>query len=520
MTRKEYDVLIVGSGAAGGMAAHALTAKGASCLMLEAGPLPDFDRKTAIRNAYELPYRGLGNPQRLQRVVQADEFNANRWVDETDVPYTYPPDSPFYWVRVRMVGGKSLFWARMSFRLSDYEFKARDLDGFGENWPISYAELVPYYERVEGLFRVSGQKEGLEQLPDGNFVPDETAFSDTILRIKDAAAKQSIPVTKIRRSQGDGRYASSFNITLPRALATGKLDLVENAVARAVTIDKTTGLANGVSFVDRRSGREMHAKAKRVVLAASALESIRILLNSGIANSSGTLGHYIMDQFYVKGSVIAVTPDGDGRARRGSGYIPRVQNLKGGKNKKDYLRGYAVDFHGGATPDPRRLPTYGRKLAEDLERYSGSGVSYTTMGDVLPRFENHARLDDNVVDKWGIPVLRLDVKYSDNEFKMAQDAMHTLAQVSEDAGFRVLATHPVMGPPGESIHELGGCRMGDDPKKSVLNKWNQSHDVKNLFVVDGGSFVTAGSQNPTITIMSLAMRACEYMVDEAKKGNV
>ncbi|MEZ5395766.1 MAG: GMC family oxidoreductase [Bryobacterales bacterium] len=488
--------------------------------MLEAGPLPEFDKKTAMRNAYELPYRGLGNPQRLNHVVQADEFNANRWVDEKEVPYTYTEGDPYYWVRVRMVGGKSLFWARMSFRLSDYEFKAKDLDGFGENWPIEYADLAPFYDRVEALFKVSGKKEGLPQLPDGVFVPDETPFSPTIERIQAAGAKHDIPVTKIRRSQGDGRMASSFNITLPRALSTGKLDLVENAVARAVTIDKTTGLANGVSFVDRRSGREMHAKAKRVVVAASCLESVRLLLNSGIANSSGALGHYLMDQFYVKGSVVAVAPDSDGRMRRGSAYIPRAQNLKGQKPKKDYLRGYAVDFHGGATPDPNRLPSYGKQLAKDLERYYGSSVSYTTMGDVLPRYENHARIDDHVVDKWGIPALKLSVRYTDNEHNMARDAMDTLAQLSEDAGLRVLSTHPVMGPPGESIHELGGCRMGDDPKTSVLNQWNQTHDIKNLYVVDGSAFVTAGSQNPTITIMALTLRACERMAEEAKKGNV
>ncbi|MEZ5365046.1 MAG: GMC family oxidoreductase N-terminal domain-containing protein [Bryobacterales bacterium] len=434
--------------------------------MLEAGPLPEFDKKTAMRNAYELPYRGLGNPQRLNHVVQADEFNANRWVDEKEVPYTYTEGDPYYWVRVRMVGGKSLFWARMSFRLSDYEFKAKDLDGFGENWPIEYADLAPFYDRVEALFKVSGKKEGLPQLPDGVFVPDETPFSPTIERIQAAGAKHDIPVTKIRRSQGDGRMASSFNITLPRALSTGKLDLVENAVARAVTIDKTTGLANGVSFVDRRSGREMHAKAKRVVVAASCLESVRLLLNSGIANSSGALGHYLMDQFYVKGSVVAVAPDSDGRMRRGSAYIPRAQNLKGQKPKKDYLRGYAVDFHGGATPDPNRLPSYGKQLAKDLERYYGSSVSYTTMGDVLPRYENHARIDDHVVDKWGIPALKLSVRYTDNEHNMARDAMDTLAQLSEDAGLRVLSTHPVMGPPGNPSTSWAVAAWATTPRQA------------------------------------------------------
>jgi choline dehydrogenase-like flavoprotein len=523
MARTEYDVLIIGSGASGGMAAHTRTKQGASCLLLEAGPLPDFERHRGLRQAHELPYRGFGKPGRLPHVNQANEFNANIWVDEKQVPYTHDPAEPYNWVRVRMVGGKSLFWARMSFRLSDYEFKAKDHDGFGENWPIRHADLAPYYERVEAIFRVSGRKEGLAQLPDGNFVEDTSPYSESVQRLSAAAGKQGIPVTKIRRSLGDGRLASSFNLLLPEALATGKLTIVSDAVAARVTVDKNTGLANGAMFFDRRSGREMQAKARRVVVAAACLESTRLLLNSGIANSSGALGHYLIDQFYVSPGVQAIVSEARGGdppsgLMGGSGYMPRFRNLK--SKERDFLRGYAVDFYSGGSPQPRFIPAYGEELHKTLEATAGAAISFTIMGEVLPRFENHVRLDDSVVDEWGIPVLRVQARYSDNEFNMSRDAMNTLAGLCEDAGFEVIAKNDKMYPPGHSIHELGTCRMGDDPAKSVLNKWNQSHDVKNLFVVDGSSFVTGGSQNPTMTILALSMRASEYLAEKARLGEL
>ena len=525
MAAKEYDVLIVGSGASGGMAAHALTGKGVSCLMLEAGPLPDFKRNRKLRAVYELPYRGFGKPGRLPHVVQANEFNANIWVDETQVPYTHAPEEPYNWVRVRMIGGKSLFWARMSFRLSSYEFKAKDHDGFGENWPISHADLSPYYDRAETIFRVTGRKEGLEQLPDGSLIEDKSPYSGSIQRVAAAAKARNIVVTKIRRSVGNGRLASSFNLLLPQAVESGHLDIVPYAVARQVTVDRATGLANGVSFVDSRSGREMHAKARVVVLGASCLESTRLLLNSGIANSSGVLGHYLMDQFYISRTVQAVVPEArDGKAPRGlmggSGYMPRFRNLKNGPKAKDFIRGYAVDFSSGYTPDSAYFPSYGDQLRKDLASARGAGVTFTTMGDVLPRHENHVRIDDNVTDAWGIPALHIQTRYTDNEFNMARDAADTLEELCQAAGFEVLGKHDQMHPPGYSIHELGTCRMGDDPKKSVLNKWNQSHDIKNLFVVDGSSFVTAGSQNPTLTILALSLRASEYLAEQMRTGNL
>ncbi len=523
MTENDYDVLIIGSGASGGMAAYALTQKGVKCLLLEAGPLVDFQRQRGLKPVYELPYRGFGKPGRLSHVMQANEFNANQWVDEQQAPYTHDPKAPYNWVRVRMVGGKSLFWARMSYRFSDYEFKAKDHDGYGDNWPISYADLAPFYDRVDPIFRVSGRKEGLPQLPDGQFIEDASPDGEALKRIAAAGKSRGATVTKIRRSLGNGQFASSYHLLLPAAQATGKLTIVPNAIVREISVDKATGKATGVHFVDRQSGRELHAKAKVVVLGAACLESTRILLNSKIANSSGVLGHYLHDQFYIPGGVIGVIPEAkDGKAPRGllgsAGLIPRFRNLK--TKEKNFLRGYACDLYPGSTPDAKLFPAWGEELQKQLDSHRGAGIGTTIMGEVLPRFENHVKLDPKVADAWGIPVLNIQCRYTDNEFNMAKDAVETIGAMFKEAGFEVLHGNDKMFPPGYSIHEVGTCRMGDNPKTSVLNKWNQSHDVKNLFVVDGSSFVTGGVQNPTMTILALSMRASEYLAEQLRKGDL
>jgi choline dehydrogenase-like flavoprotein len=520
MPQQEYDVLIIGSGASGGAAAYTLTKLGVKCVLLEAGPQVDFAKARTMKPVHELPFRGFGEPGRHPHVFQANEFNANQWADEREHPYTHPEDAPYNWVRVRMAGGKSNFWARMSFRLSDYEFQAKDHDGFGENWPIRHADLAPFYERAETIFRVSGRKEGLAQLPDGAFIDDASPDTGAAQRLAAAGKPLGMTITKIRRALGSGQLASSFNLLLPAALATGNLTLVPNAVVREITTDKNTGLANGAHFVDRKSRREMHVKARAVVLGASCLESTRILLNSNIANSSGVLGHYLHDQFYMSNSVVAVIPEAKGgRAPRGlvggGGYIPRYRNL--GDKQKNFIRGYAFDFFTGGTPDAKYFGSWGAELQKDLDAVRGAGFGATLMGEVLPRFENHVRIDKNTADAWGIPALHFECRYSDNEFNMAKDAVETLSETCRKAGFEVLNRNDKMFPPGYSIHELGTCRMGDDPKKSVLNKWNQSHDIKNLFVVDGSSFVTGGSQNPTMTILALSMRASEYLAERLKQ---
>jgi choline dehydrogenase-like flavoprotein len=516
----DHDVLIIGSGASGGMVAHILAQKGVKCLMLDAGPALDFERGKTLKAVYDLPYHGFGRPGRFPHVTQASEFDANLWADEKQNPYTYDPNDPYYWVRIRLVGGKTLKWGRASWRLSNYEFKCKDHDGFGENWPIEYKDVAPYYDRVEPMFRVAGRKEGLPQLPDGVFLEDDSHDSAAVERFNASAKRMNIPTTKQRRATG--ALASSVNLLLPAALASGNLKLVPNAVVREISTDRHTGLANGASFIDRVSKREYHVKARVVVVGASCLESTRLLLNSNLANSSGVLGHYLFDQTYTKNIIEGVVPEARGGKAGGltggGGYVVRFRNLD--KREKNFLRGYSFDFHTGGTPPAKCLPLYGAALQKELGDMAGAGLNMTCMGEVLPRYENFARINKDVKDEWGIPALHIRHKYTDNEHAMVRDAMNTAEELCHGAGFQVIAKHSQMVPPGESIHELGSCRMGADPKTSVLNRHNQSHDVKNLFVVDGSSFVSGGVQNPTLTILALSMRAAEYMAEEMRKRNI
>lgn len=518
-----FDVLIIGSGHAGGMAAKILTEKGLNCLMLNAGPVADVAKHAERKPAYELPYRGFKPPGRIEHVFQSNGFDANVWVDEQEVPYTFDAANPYNWVRVRLFGGRSLFWSRQSFRLSDYEFKAKSHDGFGDDWPISSADLSPYYSRVEEIFQVAGAMDGPPQMPDGNFVPDDTPWSESMQRFIVASKPFSIPVCKQRRALGRDGLASSVNLLLPDAEKTGKLTSIANAVVRELTVDKTTGQPNGCHFVDRLSRRELSVKARVVVLAAGTLESTRLLLNSRIGNSSGVIGHYLMDQIYGAGVVCSVPEARNGKATKelmgGSAIVPRFRNITTKSDK--FLRGYALNVTSrtGAV-EPRNFAAYGAELQRKLDEYYGSAFQMTIMGEVLGRYENHVRIDKDKVDAWNIPVLHVETKYTDNEYNMAKDAVDVGAAVAEAAGFEVLSKNVVPNPPGYSIHEVGTCRMGDDPKRSVLNKWCQSHDHKNLFVVDGASFTSAGWQNPTMTILALSMRASEYLAIEMGKQNI
>lgn len=523
MVQEIVDVLIIGSGHSGGMAAKVLTEKGISCLMLNAGPVVDFQKDRETKAAYKLPYRGFKMPGRLPHVFQANEFNANTWVDEKEVPYTCDPQHPYNWVRVRLFGGRSLFWARMSFRLSDYEFKAKDHDGFGDNWPISLADLAPYYSRTEAIFRISGRAYGLPQYPDGNFVVDDSPWSGSMQRFIAAGKSMNIPVCKGRSALGINGLASSINLLLPDAFATGKLTAVPNVVVRELTVNKNTGLVDGANFVDRHSRREMSVKARVVILAAGCLESTRLLLNSGLANSSGVLGHYLIDQIYGPGVVSSVPEARDGKAAEGlmggGALIPRFRNID--TKSKKFMRGYALTVSSSAqSMNPTNFAAYGEELNKKLDSYNGSGFSIGMMGEVLAHYKHHVRIDKNVADAWGIPALHVETQYTDNEFNMARDAVDTGTAMVEAAGFEVLCKNYDPNPPGYSIHELGTCRMGDNPKTSVLNRWNQSHDIKNLFVVDGSSFVSSGWQNPTMTILSLSMRASEYLAEQMRQGNV
>jgi len=384
--------------------------------------------------------------------------------------------------------------------------------------------MAPYYSRVEQIFRVTGRKEGWPQFPDGDFV-DSTFEPDSpsLAKLTEYATKKGLPVSKWRHAQGKDGLASSMNLLLPDALETGKLDIVQNAIVREVSVDKNTGLANGVHFIDRHSKREMHVKAKAVVVAAGTLESTRLLLNSKLANSSGVMGHYLSDQMYgvqVVASIPEVrekkTPPG---YMGGSAFVPRFRNLKKDE-KNSFIKGYCIGFSTGGNASPNFFPLYGEELQDKLNSYAGSCMSGTIFGERVAKFENHVRINKDVVDDYGIPVLHIEARDGENEKNLRKDAADTIEEVFHDAGWEMICKTDKVNPPGYSIHEVGTCRMGDDPKKSVLNKWCQSHDIKNLFVVDGASFVTAGWQNPTMTILSLSMRASEYLAEQMKQGSL
>jgi len=310
---------------------------------------------------------------------------------------------------------------------------------------------------------------------------------------------------------------------LPDALATGKLDIVENAIVREITVDKNTGLANGAYFLDRHSGREMHVKARVIVLAAGCLETTRLLLNSGICNSSGVMGHYLVDQMYGVSVVASVPEARDGKAPEnlmgGSAFMPRFRNLSK-KDKRDFIKGYCLHVSSGGDASPHFFQLYGEELQRKLDGYAGSCVAAGIFGERVPRHENHVRINKDVKDAWGIPVLHIEARDSENEVNLRRDAANTAEELFHDAGWEVICKTDQVNPPGYSIHEVGTCRMGDNPKTSVLNKWSQAHDMKNLVVVDGASFVSSGWQNPTMTILSLSMRASEHLGEEMRQGNV
>lgn len=523
MAQKKVDVLIIGSGHTGGMAAKILTEKGIACTMLDAGPMLNFEKYRELKPASELPFRGLDAPGRLPHVWQSSEFNANQWLDEKQAPYTYPAGQQYNWVRVRSVGGRSPFWGRQSFRHSDYEFKCKDHDGFGENWPIQYSDLTSYYDRVEEIFRVSGHKDGLPQYPDGNFIEDNSPWSNSMQRFVDAGKKIGVPVTKARSSLGKDGMAASLNLVIPDAVATGKLTTIPNTIVRKITVDKNTGLADGVITIDRHSRREMTIKARVVIVAAGTLETTRLLMISEICNSSGALGHYLTDQIYGAGIICSVPEARDGKSTRtingGGALIPRFRNLE--TKTPGFLRGYAVNVGSSNGPfDPRALPFYGKELDEKLKSYNGSYFGTGIMGETLGHYENHVSLNKQQVDAWGMPTLNISTKYTTNETNMAKDYIDTMAEMATAAGFEILVKNYNFNPPGYSIHEQGTARMSDDPKKGVVNKWNQAHDMKNLFITDASVFVSSGWQNPTITMSALAMRASEYLAEEMRKGNV
>ncbi|MBV8550904.1 MAG: GMC family oxidoreductase [Acidobacteriaceae bacterium] len=577
-----YDAVIVGSGAAGGMAAHVLTSHGLKVLLLEAGKYQDTSKILhSMQWPYDHPRRGKMPPDyhalglneynfrqppyaksspftKVESYVQRSSFSdysKTLVVDEKENPYS---GTPYAWVRSRVVGGKTNIWGRLALRLSDYDFKAKDHDGYGENWPISYADLAPYYDKVDLLLGVSGFPEGLPQLPDGLFQrPIRLTYAELHLRQTMKGMKRTLTpyragvatdgVKNKYRSRCYGRGAchrhtggcdihaafdSPTGLIRP-AMDTGNLTMRPNSTVYEVTVDKNTGKATGVSFLDSETKKSYQAKAKTVVLAASTLESARLLLLSksslypnGLANSSGHVGHNFCE--HVMGpSVAGFMPDLVGKPRTlddgkpGGFYIPRFRNLD--TREPDFIRGYGFEGGSGCGMIPGSAyttPGFGEEYKKNVRAMAGATISMGGFGEVLARYENAVDIDPELKDVWGIPVLRFSYRFAQNEFNMCKDMAKTAREMFEAAKFEIVSSSEKPLTEGWSIHELGTVRMGNDPKTSVLNQFEQSHDVKNLFVVDGSSFTSASAENPTWTIMALCWRSCDYLADKLKKGEL
>jgi len=563
-----YDAVIVGSGAGGGMAAKVLSESGLKVAVVEAGPFfdPANDaQRTQLRNPWDSPRRGAGSTRAF------GDYDAAYGGWEIDgEPYTRKNGTRFDWFRSRMLGGRTNHWGRISLRFGPLDFKRKDVDGLGENWPIGYEDVRPYYDRVDKLLGVFGSKEGIHNEPDGFFLPPPKPRLHELYYIK-GARKADIPVIpsrlsiltkRINKDRGVCFYCSQCNrscsvyadfssgscLIFPAQRSTGRVDLYTDAMVREV-VTNGAGEAKGIIYINKEDRQEYQINAKVVVLAASVCSSARILLNSkssehpqGLGNSNGLIGHYLHDS--TGASRAALVPELLNRKtynEDGVGgmhvYTPWWLN----DAKLDFPRGYHLEIWGGlGTPsygfgfNPDSLNEhfgldiggYGNKLRDDVKRFYGAVIGISGRGESVPQYDNYCEIDPDTVDEFGIPVLRFHYNWTDYERNQAKHMHKTFEEIFDAMGAITLGDAPTaeseygLAAPGRIIHEVGTTRMGDNPATSVTNSYQQLHDAKNVFVVDAGSFVSQADKNPTWTIMALSWRTSDFIVEQLKKQNL
>lgn len=566
--QKKYDVVIVGSGAGGGMATKVLADAGLKVAVVEAGPFFDPanpEQQTQLKWPHESPRRGASN----RRPFGDFDTAYGGWEIEGE-PYTHSGDTKFDWFRSRMLGGRTNHWGRISLRFGPRDFKGKDRDGLGENWPIGYDDLKPYYDKVDQLIGIFGSKENMPNEPNGFFLPPPKPRLHELYFIKGAQkanvpvipARLSILTKRINNDRGICFYCNQCNrscsvyadfsagscLIFPAQKSGGQVDLYVDSMVKEVTVDEN-GKATGVNYVNKEDKREYSIKARVVILAASACSTARILLNSkstkhpnGLGNSSNLVGKYLHDS--TGADRMAFIPDLMNRKRYnedGVGgmhvYTPWWLDNK----KLDFPRGYHLEVWGGmGMPsygfgfDPNmfnkffgeKVGGYGDHLRADVKKYYGSLVGISGRGESIAMKENYCEIDPDTVDEYGIPVLRFHYKWSDFEKKQAVHMNDTFEEIFENMGGKLLGERPGadkdfgLHTPGRIIHEVGTTRMGSDPKTSVVNEFERLHDVDNVFIVDAGPFVSQADKNPTWTIMALSWRTSDFIIEELKKQNI
>jgi choline dehydrogenase-like flavoprotein len=562
----DFDAIVIGSGMTGGWVAKELCERGLKTLVLERGrhvehraDYLDFAPPWDVPNRGMVPEDEKAEHYAIQSSNYAFNAATKQWfVRDTEHPYTTPSGRPYLWVRGYHLGGRSITWGRLSYRMSDYDFNANKLDGIGVDWPIRYADLSPWYDRVERFIGVSGKNEGLEQLPDGQFLPPmdltciETAFKE---RIETLHPTRRVTVGRCahltepsaehialgrgpcqlrnvcERGCGYGAYFSSLSGTLPAAKRTGNLTVITDAIVERLDYDHAKRRVSGVRVIDSKTNQGRSYQARVVFLCASTIGSAQILLNSrsehfptGLANRSDAVGRYLMDHVVGIGAV-GTHPGYLDRYYYGrrptSFYLPRYANITE-KDGVDFVRGFGFQGHAFRS-GWRRAATevgVGAELKNRLREPGRWEMRLVGFGEMLPRADNRVTLNEKRTDRWGIPLLHIDVTHGENERRLAERANRDAAQMLAAAGFENITGNGPLRPPGHSVHEMGTARMGWDPATSVLNRHNQAHDVANLFVADGACMVSSGTVNPSLTYMALSARAANHAADRLAAGEI